>query len=131
MGTDVGAVFNGYPPAQRTALLRLRRLILETAVEANVGDLVETLKWGQPAFLTVRPRTGTTIRIDAIKGSSERYAMYVNCRTTLVDSYRLLYPDAFEYEGQRAVIFSTGSPPPDAALRHCIALALTYHRPKA
>ena len=39
--------------------------------------------------------------------------------------------DTFQFEGQRAVIFSTGSPPPEAALRHLIALALTYHRAKA
>ena len=57
--------------------------------------------------------------------------MFVNCKTTLLDSYRLLYPDTFQFEGQRAVIFSTGSPPPEAALRHLIALALTYHRAKA
>ena len=57
--------------------------------------------------------------------------MFVNCKTTLMDSYRLLYPDTFQFEGQRAVIFSTGSPPPEAALRHLIALALTYHRAKA
>ena len=98
---------------------------------AEKKKIVETLKWGQPAYLTARPRTGTTLRIDAVKGSPDRYAMFVNCKTTLMDSYRLLYPDAFHYEGQRAVIFSTGSPPPEAALKHLIALALTYHRAKA
>ena len=131
MVSDVGAVFDAYPPALRTGLLELRRLILETAAGADVGKIVETLKWGQPAYLTARPRTGTTIRIDAIKGSPDRYAMFVNCKTTLLDSYRLLYPDTFQFEGQRAVIFSTGSPPPEAALRHLLALALTYHRAKA
>lgn len=130
MGIDVDAVFNAYPPAQRLALLELRRLILETAIEANVGDIVETLKWGQPAYLPARPRTGTTIRIDAVRGSQDRYAIYVNCKTTLLDSFRLMYPDAFKFEGQRAVIFSIGRTPPEAALRHCIALALTYHRAK-
>ncbi len=131
MASDVGTVFDAYPPALRTGLLELRRLILETAADSDVGKIVETLKWGQPAYLTARPRTGTTLRIDAVKGSPDRYAMFVNCKTTLMDSYRLLYPDAFQYEGQRAVIFSTGSPPPEAALKHLIALALTYHRAKA
>jgi len=126
--TRVAAVFDAYPPTLRAALLDLRRLILETAIEAGVGDVVETLKWGQPAYLPARPRTGTTVRIDAIKGSADRYAMYVNCKTTLMDSYRLLYPDAFELEGQRAVILSSGSAPPEAALKHCIAMALTYYR---
>lgn len=128
MSTGVDAVFNGYPPALRPALLELRRLILDTAVDAGVGPLLETLKWGQPAYLTAGPRTGATLRIDALKGSLDQYAMYVNCKTTLMDSYRLMYPDAFQYEGQRALIFSTASTPPEAPLRHCIALALTYHR---
>lgn len=131
MGSDVGAIFDAYPPTQRAALLALRQLILETAARTDVGDIVETIKWGQPAYLPAKPRTGTTIRIDAVKGFADRYAMYVNCKTTLMDSYRLLYPDAFDYEGQRAVIFSTGSAPPKQALRHCISLALTYHRAKA
>lgn len=124
----VSAVFEAYPLTLRAALMELRRLILETAVEANVGDVVETLKWGQPAYLPARPRTGTTIRIDAVKGLADRYAMYVNCKTTLMDSYRLLYPDIFEFEGQRAVMFSTGLAPAKVALKHCIAMALTYHR---
>lgn len=128
MDPKVGAVFDAYPPVLRSPLLELRRLILETAVEADVGDMVETLKWGQPAYLTTTPRTGTTIRIDAIKGSADRYAMYVNCKTTLLESYRLLYPDAFEFEGQRAVILSITSPPSITALKHCIAMALTYHQ---
>jgi len=123
----VRAVFDAYPPALAEALDYLRLLILEAARAADV-ELVETLKWGQPAYLPARPRTGTTIRIDAVKGSADRYALYVNCKTTLMDSYRLLYPDAFAFEGQRALIFSTDEPPPDEALRHCVTLALTYHR---
>ncbi len=128
MDPKVGAVFDAYPPALRKALFELRRLILETAAEADVGEIVEALRWGQPAYLTARPRTGTTLRIDAIKGSVDRYAMYVNCKTTLMGRYRLLYPDAFVFEGQRAVVLSTRAVPSEAALKHCIAMALTYHR---
>lgn len=123
----VRAVFDAYPAAVREALDDLRRLILEAAHAADV-ELVETLKWGQPAYLPAQPRVGTTVRIDAVKGSPDRYALYVNCKTTLLDSYRLLYPDDFAFEGQRALVFSTAEPPPDEALRHCVALALTYHR---
>ncbi|MBU1376575.1 MAG: DUF1801 domain-containing protein [Alphaproteobacteria bacterium] len=123
----VRAVFDAYPPAMREALDYVRLLILESARAAGV-ELIETLKWGQPAYLPARPRVGTTVRIDAVKGSPELYAVYVNCKTTLLDSYRLLYPDAFAFEVQRALIFSTAEPPPEEALRHCLALALTYHR---
>jgi hypothetical protein len=44
-----------------------------------------------------------------------------------VESYRHLYPD-LRFEGRRALIFSAKVPPPRDVLRHCIALALTYHR---
>lgn len=123
------AVFDAYPPAVRAALLDLRRLILETADE-QLGDgaLVETLKWKQPAYLPARPRVGTTVRIDALKGSTDGYALYVHCQSSLMEQFRLLYPGQFRTEGERALVFATGSPPPEAPLRHCIALALTYHR---
>ena len=124
----VQAVFDAYPPAVRAALLDLRRLILETAASTRgVGPLTEALRWKQPSYLTDQSKSGTTIRIDVLKGSADGYALYVNCKTTLLESYRHLYADAFRFEGQRAVLFSVSSPPPEAALRHCIALALTYH----
>jgi hypothetical protein len=123
----IAAVFNAYPPDIRAALGDLRQLILDTAAGTpGVGPLTEALRWGQPSYLTERSRSGTTIRIDALKGSGDAYALYVNCKTTLVESYRHLYPDAFAFEGQRALVFSTKAPPPQVALRHCIALALTY-----
>ncbi len=125
----VAAVFDAYPAAQRAALLDLRHLILDAAADAHV-EVTETLKWGEPAYLPARPRVGTTVRINALKGSADGYALYVHCQTTLMDSYRHLYPDDFTFEGQRALIFRTGAAVPQAALKHCIALALTYHRAK-
>jgi len=86
----------------------------------------------EDSFAVDSPATGagTTLRIDALKGSPDAYALYVNCKTSLVESYKHLYPDAFRYEGRRALLFSTQTPPPQDALRHCIAMALTYHRSK-
>jgi hypothetical protein len=37
-----------------------------------------------------------------------------------------VYPDLFAFDGKRAVLFSHGEKPPRAALKHCIAMALTY-----
>ena len=128
MDPKVAAAFDAIAPAQRAALLALRGLILETAAETpEVGPLVETLKWGEPAYLPARARVGTTVRISALKGSADGYAMHVNCKTSLLESYRHLYPDTFGFEGQRAVLLSTQRPVPEAALKHCVALALTYH----
>ena len=128
---NVKAVFDAYPTTLRAPLLKLRELILSTAEETDgVGKLTETLKWGEPAYLPVKPGIGTTIRINALKGSTDRYAVFVNCQTTLVANFRELYADAFEFEGKRALILNAGKKVPDKALRHCIALALTYHARK-
>jgi hypothetical protein len=127
----VRGVFDAYPEPVRTALLDLRALILDTAAATpGVGAITEALRWKQPAYLTAETGAGTTIRIDALKGTADGYALYVNCKTTLVESYRHLYPD-LRFEGRRALILSAKAPPPTEALRHCIALALTYHRKTA
>jgi hypothetical protein len=128
----VRAVFDAYPPDVGDGLLSLRSLILETAAATpGVGPLTEALRWKQPSYLTQQSGSGTTIRIDAVKGRTGRYALYVNCKTSLLESYRHLYGDAFAFEGQRAILFDAAKPPPAEALRHCIAMALTYHQAKA
>jgi hypothetical protein len=93
-----------------------------------VGPIEETLKWGQPSFLTSETGSGSTIRIDALKSDPESYALYFNCRTNLVSTFRNIYPATFRYEGNRAIVLRAGEAIPEQPLRHCIALALTYHR---
>ena len=129
----VAAVFAGYPKRVQPKLLALRKLILETAARTpGVGALDETLKWGQPSYLTNETRSGSTIRIDRVKPTAgddtERYALYVHCQTTLVATFRQLYRDELSFGGNRSILLDAGKPLPKAALRHCIALALTYHR---
>ena len=87
---SVERVFAAYPPAMRKKLLTLRELILRTAAETEgVGELEETLKWGEPAYLTSSTASGSTIRIDWKKKRPNEYAMYFNCQTTLVETFRL------------------------------------------
>ncbi len=129
---EVHAVFAAYPSALRDRLLRLRRLIFETAAATEgVGRLTETLKWGQPSYLTTTSKSGTTIRIDAVKSAPGRYALYVHCQTNLVSTFCEIYPDVLTCEGNRAVLFDVDQAVPEEPLRHCIALALTYHLRKA
>jgi hypothetical protein len=124
----VDAVFSAYPKPLKTKLLALRRLIFDTAATTKgVGALQETLKWGQPSYLTTETKSGSTIRIDRVKSSANQYAVYFHCQTDLVATFRELYPKELSYSGNRAVIFDTNGNIPEAALRHCVALALTYH----
>jgi Domain of unknown function (DU1801) len=124
----VGAMFKSYREPVRTKLLALRRLIFETArATKGVGRLEESLKWGQPSYLTPETKSGSTIRIDQVKSTANRYAVYFHCQTDLVATFRELYPDEFRYGGNRSILFNTVDAIPEPALRHCLALALTYH----
>lgn len=124
----VASRYAEYPGTMRECLLALRSLILDVAAETEgVGQLEETLKWNEPAYLTPKTKSGTTIRINAHKGSDSEYALYVHCQTDLVDRYRQLYADELRFEGNRAVIFSRDEELPLDAVKHCIAMALTYH----
>jgi hypothetical protein len=126
--TEVTAVFERYPPPIQEKLLELRQMVLETAAATpGVGEIIETLRWGQPSYLTVRPKSGTTIRLDAHDVDQEQIGLYVHCQTSLIGTFRQRYPH-LTYEGNRAIIFKAQSEFPHEALRDCIALALTYHQ---
>jgi hypothetical protein len=124
----VAAVFEAYPKALKTKLLFLRQLIFDVASQtAGVGELEETLKWGQPSYLTTESKSGSLIRIDQIKSQTGKYAMYFHCQTTLVDTFKEMYRGKFEFGGNRSIIFSVEDAVPVKELRHCISMALTYH----
>lgn len=125
---EIAAVFNHYPAHIRQKLMLLRQLILDTASEINsVTYLEETLKWGEPSYLT---KIGSTIRIDWKKSTPNQYAMYFHCKTKLVDTFKELYRDKFSFEGNRAIVFNINEDLPINELKHCISLSLTYHRRK-
>ncbi|MCR9123116.1 MAG: DUF1801 domain-containing protein [Phyllobacteriaceae bacterium] len=108
---------------------RARRLILEAAAETEaVCELAESVKWGEPSFTPSKPRIGSSVRIQARPNGDE--ALMFICHTGLVDEFRDLYGDTLTFEGNRAIVLPAGEPVDEAAIRHCIALALTYHRRK-
>ena len=114
------------PVARR--LVELRSIILGVAKsDERIGTILECLKWGQPSFVTENPRSGSTIRIDAIRDTPDKVAMYFVCSTTLLDQFRERYPDTFEFSGNRALVFDLDTELPREPLDHCIAMALTYH----
>ena len=105
----------------------MRALTLEVASKtAGVGPLQETLKWGESAFVTAQSKSGSTIRIARKRTRPTQYAMYFNCQTTLVDSFKTMFPSAFKFEGNRALVFDEQDDEPVAALRICVEMALIY-----
>lgn len=127
----VARVFSNYPADVRRKLSVLRELIFATAKRTpGVGALEETLKWGQPSYLTTETKSGSTIRIDAIRSRPGSCAIYFHCQTTLVETFRKKFGPKFRYEGNRAWVFSRSEEIPTAELGECISLALTYHLKK-
>ena len=127
---EVAEVFGSYPPRFRKKLLALRELIFETArATEGVGELEETLKWGEPAYLTSETGSGTTIRIAWKPAKPEQYALYVHCQTDLIERFREWLPK-LRFEANRAIVFREDDDVPEDAISLCIASALTYHADK-
>ncbi len=115
----------------RSKLLALRELIFSVAASTEgVGELEETLKWGEPAYVTSQSKSGSTVRIAWKKSNPAQYAMYFNCQTNLIDTFRTIFPGEFRFEGNRAIVFDEVDRLPTDALGICVAAALTYHRRK-
>ncbi len=85
----VAALFRSYPPAVRAKLLALRELVIDVAARTpGVGPLTETLKWGQPSYLTEETGAGTTVRLGRLK-TSEGCALYFHCQSGLSGDFAI------------------------------------------
>ena len=127
MKKEVKDKFKSYPAPIRQKLRKVRNLILATAKEYDLGDVEEALKWGEPSYLV---KQGSAVRFDWKAKNPEQYAIYFNCNTKLVDTFKQLYGDLFRFESNRAIVFSQNGPIHEKQLKHCIKLALSYHKVK-
>ena len=126
--TEVELVFNNYPDSVRNKMLNLRKLIIETAKEIDgITKLEETLKWGEPSYLT---KSGSTIRMDWKPKSPNQYAMYFQCTSRLVQTFKMIFKNTFDFDGKRAIIFQIEDEIPTEELKYCVKAALTYHKVK-
>ncbi|AWW31098.1 DUF1801 domain-containing protein [Echinicola strongylocentroti] len=124
----VEQVFDQYPVHVRPKMEGLRILVRETAREMEgVGQLEETLRWGEPSFIT---KKGSTLRMDWKAKQPDRYALYFKCTSKLVPSFRMAYQDIFTFEGTRAIVFQLDDKVPKEELKQCIRAALAYHKVK-
>ena len=127
---DVAQAFEACPLKLRQAVLALRKLILETAARTQgVGALTETLKWGEPAYLTNQSKSGTTLRL-GWDATARSISLFVHCQTTLIGEWRDRYGDALNFVGNRELRLPADAPLPIDKLQHCVAMALTYHSRK-
>jgi len=123
---NVASKFQVVDASARKRLLELRGLIFDVAMDLpEIGELVETLKWGEPSYLPKKKAVGTTVRIGPSKFKD--YALFVHCQTTLIDDFRHMFPNDFYYEGSRGIHFDADQPLDKDRLRLLISNALTYH----
>ncbi|MEM7683563.1 MAG: DUF1801 domain-containing protein [Pseudomonadota bacterium] len=125
----IAEVVASYPARARQSFDAIRVMIHQEAERLDVGRLNETLKWGEPAFLTDVTRAGTTIRLAWKRKLPDVMGVYVHCQTALVDAWRGRFPD-LRFDGNRALLQPLEDDLPVDALKPCISDALTYHRGK-
>ncbi|WP_219703620.1 DUF1801 domain-containing protein [Marinomonas lutimaris] len=127
MNKAVQIRFDEYPENARIRLEELRSLVFRIAAELELGDVQESLKWGEPSYSV---KVGSPLRMDWKPSSPDHYYLFFHCQTKLVDTFRELYGDVLEFQGNRAIVLSLFSPLPEATIKHCLELALTYHQRK-
>ena len=125
----VGAAFDKFPADQQAHLLLMRSLVFDVASrEAAVGEIAESLKWGEPSYVPVKPKVGSPFRMGS--HDTDNIALYFNCNTMLVERIRGVYGDDLVYSKNRAVLFPVNKALPESKAIACMCLALTYHRDK-
>jgi len=106
MNEEVKVVFESYPNIFKEKLKYLRQLILEVAADIpEIDEIEETLKWGEASYLYSKKKVGSTVRISWNKSLPDKYGMYFNCSTTLIPSFKSIFPDVFLYQGNRGITF--------------------------
>ena len=101
---QVAAVFNNYPEEMREKLMFLRQLIFDTAAATEgVGELEETLKWGEPSYLTPKSKSGSTIRIAWKESQKEEYSIFFKCTANLVPAFKEKFPKKLKFGGNRSI----------------------------
>jgi len=125
---DTKEKFKKYPANIKPKMNYLRKLIINVAkTDESITEIEETLKWGEPSYIT---KFGSTLRIDWKDKNPDQYAMYFKCTSKLVPTFQEVFGDLFKYEKTRAILFDLDEEIPEDELKICISLALKYHRIK-
>ena len=91
-----------YPPKVQKKLNAVRKLILDTAKKTeDLTEIEETLKWGEPSYLV---KKGSTLRMDWKAKTPDQYAVYFKCTSKLVETFKEVYGDLFQYEKNLSLI---------------------------
>ncbi|BFM48976.1 DUF1801 domain-containing protein [Marinomonas sp. THO17] len=119
--------FDSYPPKARQKLNEIRAMIFQVAEEEGLGEIVESLKWGEPSYAS---KSGSPIRMDWKSKYPNQVSLFVNCHTQLIATYKEVYGANFHFVGNRELVLPLEQAIPSAELKACILMALKYHKLK-
>ena len=121
----IATAISGWPGPAQARFTELRQTVFETVSRlSETGGLTETLKWGEPSYAPVKPRTGTAIRITWKSKSPDSISLFVNCQTSLIETWRDQFP-GLTYVGNREIRLSLDDATP-GEITSCMRDALTY-----
>ncbi|WP_284244252.1 DUF1801 domain-containing protein [Thalassotalea insulae] len=127
MKTEMQVKLESYPHAIKPLILELRQLIFTVANELQLGEIDETIKWGE---LSYQVQNGSPVRIDWKAKTQEHYYLFFHCQTKLIDTFRELYSDSLTFQANRAIVLNIDEKLPEKAVRHCLELAMQYKKLK-
>lgn len=82
---------------------------------------------GEASYLV---KGGSAIRIDWKPKDPDVIKVYFHCQTSLIETFREIHRQDFDYQGKRAIVLPLTAFAESGPLKHCLQLALKYHRLK-
>lgn len=131
MPAEIADTLSTFPEHVQQEMQAIRdRIFALSEEDPNIGEIEEALKWGEISFLTVRPKSGTTVRL-GYRPAKDKLAVFVNCQTSLIADFKEEFSDAFEYEKNRALLFTPKDQSNAHLLEEFLNRALKYHKNKS
>ena len=128
MDEQINAAYDRFDDLVRKRLFEIRHLIFDIAGNHyEIGPVTETLKWGEPSYLTEKSKSGTTVRLSNVKDRPGHCGIYVHCQTSLIGEFRDSFGDELEFSGNRAVLVDVNQPLNETLIKMFLYKALTYH----
>ncbi|MDO6561513.1 DUF1801 domain-containing protein [Paraglaciecola chathamensis] len=127
MEESIESKLNTYPQSAKSALLQLRKLILQIAKLESLGPVSESIKWEQLSYSCPK---GSPLRIDWYPDSPQTISLFCHCQTKLIATFKEVYPSHFQYLGNREILLPISQISAKPELAHCISVALKYHQVK-
>ncbi len=123
--TIIESVINEYPTHVKQYANQIYDIIYNVARKNNLGNVEESLKWGEPSF---KVKGGSPIRFDWKANTPNNFYIFFICNTTLVETFRTLYSPVLEFQDNRAIVLDISKELPIDIIEDCINIAFNYHK---